>query len=76
MMMEKLFSIGSAPRLYNEDPRSAEIIIEEVTLRRQLKMTEKRWQREQFRLESQPVKRRLSVRFEDFMCAVITVRLL
>jgi uracil-DNA glycosylase len=35
---------GSAPRLYNEDPRPAERITERVFLRRQLKMIEKRWQ--------------------------------
>jgi hypothetical protein len=26
MMMETVFSVGSPPRLYNEDPRPAEII--------------------------------------------------
>jgi hypothetical protein len=29
-MMEIVFSVGFAPRLYNEDPRPAEIIIEGV----------------------------------------------
>jgi hypothetical protein len=27
--METMFSVGSAPRLYNEDPRSAEIELRE-----------------------------------------------
>jgi hypothetical protein len=42
--MKIVFSAGSAPRLYNEDPRPAEIIIEGVPLRRQYKVIEKRWQ--------------------------------
>jgi hypothetical protein len=30
-MMETVFSVGSVPRLYNEDPRPAEIITEGVS---------------------------------------------
>jgi hypothetical protein len=30
-MMEKVFSVGSAQRLYNEDPRPAAIVIEGVS---------------------------------------------
>jgi fructose-specific phosphotransferase system component IIB len=30
--MEKVFSVGSAPRLYNEDLRRAEIIIESLEM--------------------------------------------
>jgi hypothetical protein len=57
----KAVFIGSVQRLYIEDLRSAEIIIKGVSLRRQLKVNEKRWQREQLRLGIQPVKRKLSV---------------
>jgi hypothetical protein len=30
----------------------------------------------QLRVENQPVKRRISVLFEDFMCGLVTVRLI
>jgi hypothetical protein len=30
--VEKVFSVGSAPRLYNEDPRRAEIMIESLEM--------------------------------------------
>jgi hypothetical protein len=30
-MMETVFSVGSVPRLYNEDPRPTEIKIERVS---------------------------------------------
>jgi hypothetical protein len=36
-------------------------------------MIEKRLQRFQLRIEIQPVKRGLSVQFEDFVCAAVTV---
>jgi hypothetical protein len=41
--MKTVFSVGSAPRLY-EDTRPAEEITEGVLLRWQSKMIEKRWQ--------------------------------
>jgi hypothetical protein len=44
--METVFSVGSASRLYNEDPRLAEI-----KLRWQSKMIQRRWQRVQLRSE-------------------------
>jgi hypothetical protein len=43
-MMETVFSVGSAPRLYNKDPRPAEGIIERLSLDGS-GMIEKRWQR-------------------------------
>jgi hypothetical protein len=42
--METVFSVGSAPRLYNEDPRPAANIIEGVSEDGSPKMIEKRWQ--------------------------------
>jgi hypothetical protein len=54
--MEKVFSVGFSPRLYNEDHRPTELI--RTLLRQEWKMIEKRRQRFQLRLESQPVKRR------------------
>jgi hypothetical protein len=41
--METAFSFGSVLRLYNEDPKPAEKIIEGVSLRRQSTIIEKRW---------------------------------
>jgi hypothetical protein len=46
--METVFSVGSTPRLYNEDPRPAEIDLEKSLLRLQSKMIDKRWQRVQW----------------------------
>jgi hypothetical protein len=60
--METVFSVGSAPRLYSEDPRPAESIIESLEMAA--------------RIDRAVVKRRLSVWFEDFMCAVVAVRLI
>jgi hypothetical protein len=56
--MEKMFYVGSAPRLYKEDPRPAESELRESL---ETAVTESRWQRVQLILESQLVKRRLSV---------------
>jgi hypothetical protein len=29
-LLKAMFSVGSAPRLYNEDPRPAELVVERV----------------------------------------------
>jgi hypothetical protein len=51
IMMETVFSVGSAPRLYNEDHRPAENNNCGSFLRRQSKMTDKKWQRVNWQLQ-------------------------
>jgi hypothetical protein len=43
--MGAAFPVGTVPKLYNEDPRLAELItIQAICLREQSKTAEKRWQ--------------------------------
>jgi hypothetical protein len=58
--MEFVFSVGSAPSLYNEDPRSVEIIIESLEMAVE-------WLR-------RAGKKGIKVCEEEFMCAAVIVR--
>jgi hypothetical protein len=65
VLLEAVFSVGSTPRLYNEDTRPAELMIGD-------------W-RKLMRVCSSVVKKRVArvrLRKEDLMCAVVAVRLL
>jgi hypothetical protein len=65
--MEAVFSVGSTPRLYNEDPRPAEIIIEGAS---------RVGNRRLLRRNGNGLVELQERGYEDFMCAAVTVRLL
>jgi hypothetical protein len=58
-----VFSVGSAPSLYNEDP-----IPSEINLRESLEMVVERLRRDD--------KKGIRLRKEDYMCDAVTVRLI